>query len=74
MNIIQHFQYKSIYDNGQLPGWYISFYFQKEKKEGTYHRDGSIEWMKDYSFDQQTEEDIKKQIHELMLYHVYDNR
>ncbi|PTY81288.1 DUF5342 family protein [Heyndrickxia sporothermodurans] len=72
--MIQHFKYKSLYKNQQLPGWYISFYHQKEKHEGVYHPDGKIEWTSSYSFDTETEKNVKKQIHELMLYHVYDNR
>ncbi|MGE6260439.1 DUF5342 family protein [Heyndrickxia sporothermodurans] len=72
--MIQHFQYRSLYQNQQLPGWYLNFYFQKKQMEGIYHPDGSIEWTTPHSFDANTENLIKKQIHELMLFHEYDNR
>lgn len=52
----------------------MNFYFQKKQMEGIYHPDGSIEWTTPHSFDANTENLIKKQIHELMLFHVYDNR
>ncbi|NYV66755.1 DUF5342 family protein [Bacillus sp. Gen3] len=72
--MIQHFQFQSLYKHEQLPGWNISFYFNKEKMEGIYHPDGRIEWQQRYTFDEGVEEKIKGRIHELMLYHVYDNR
>lgn len=72
--MIQHFQYKSLYKNEQLPGWIISFYFDKERFEGTYHSDGRIEWSSPHKFKNNNEERLKNQIHELMLYHVYDKR
>jgi len=36
-----------------------------------YHPDGKIEW-KTERFNPENEDEIKKQIHEIMLYHVYD--
>lgn len=71
--MIQHFQYNSLYQNEQLPGWTISFYYNKEKFEGIYHSDGRIEWITQHQLENGQEENLKKQIHELMLYHVYDN-
>ncbi len=69
--MIQHFQYQSLYKNNKLPGWSFSFYFEKCKFEGIYHRDGKIEWTTELppAADLQL---IEKQIHELMLFHVYD--
>lgn len=54
-----------------IPGWHISFYYKKQKYNGIYHQDGKIEW----TDHQPTAEDLQKlekQIHELMLFHVYD--
>lgn len=38
---------------------------------GIYHPDGNIEWKTD-GFAPKNEETIKKEIHEIMLFHVYD--
>ncbi|HYK75042.1 MAG TPA: YheE family protein [Pseudoneobacillus sp.] len=69
--MITHFQYKSIYQHEQLPGWTFSFYFQKQKFSGVYHQNGLIEWTSNCP---NTEDEtlLKGQIHELMLFHVYD--
>lgn len=69
--MIQHFQFKSMYENKKLPGWTFSFYFKGTQYEGSYHKNGSIEW-KEAAPPSNDEELIKKQIHELMLFHVYE--
>ena len=69
--MLTHFQYHSLYKNTDIPGWHISFYYKRQKYNGIYHQVGKIEW-KD---SQPTTEDLRKlesQIHELMLFHVYD--
>ncbi|MBT2691113.1 YheE family protein [Bacillus sp. ISL-47] len=68
--MLTHFQFKPLYENKQLPGWTFSFYFQKQKIAGIYHPDGKIEWTSGKPGSQA--EDLKSQIHELMLFHVYD--
>lgn len=69
--MIQHFQFKNMYENNQLPGWTFSFYFSGTKYTGIYHKDGRIEWTcPNPSADK--EEILKKQLHELMLFHVYE--
>jgi hypothetical protein len=69
--MISHFQFKSIYQNQQLPGWTFSFYYQKQKFSGTYHQNGRIEWSESRPI-QEDEARLKEQIHELMLFHVYE--
>jgi hypothetical protein len=69
--MIQHFQFKSMYENKKLPGWTFSFYYDRKRYEGSYHKNGTIEW-KDTAPPASDEEVIKKQIHELMLFHVYE--
>jgi hypothetical protein len=69
--MISHFQFKSIYKHEQLPGWTFSFYFQKQKLTGIYHHNGSIEWTSTVP-NQESEASLKEQIHELMLFHVYE--
>ncbi|MBS4171874.1 YheE family protein [Bacillus sp. FJAT-49736] len=69
--MIQHFQYKSLYSNENLPGWSFSFYYQKQMIAGIYHPNGQIEWKTD-EIHLEKETELKKQIHEIMLFHVYD--
>lgn len=71
--MITHFQYQSLYENSQLPGWKFSFYFQKQRYTGIYHPNGKIEWTSSIPAADQYDQLIEH-IHELMLFHVYDNR
>jgi hypothetical protein len=71
INMISHFQFQSIYENQQLPGWSFSFYFQKQKFTGIYHPNGTIEWTSAVP-QKENESSLKGQIHELMLFHVYE--
>lgn len=54
-----------------MPGWHFSFYYKKQKFTGIYHQNGDIQWTADQPSDEHAEY-LKEQIHELMLYHVYD--
>jgi hypothetical protein len=69
--MISHFQFKSIYERQQLPGWTFSFFFQKQKITGIYHQNGTIEWTSTIP-EKESEANLKEQIHELMLFHVYE--
>jgi hypothetical protein len=69
--MISHFQFKSIYEHQQLPGWTFSFYFQKQKFTGIYHPNGTIEWTS-AAPQEENESSLIGQIHELMLFHVYE--
>ncbi|MGD6801459.1 hypothetical protein FZC79_12550 [Rossellomorea vietnamensis] len=69
--MIQHFQFRSMYENKKLPGWTFSFYYKGTRYEGSYHKNGTIEW-KEAQPPSEEEEIIQKQIHELMLFHVYE--
>ncbi|MGF2615219.1 hypothetical protein FZC84_09960 [Rossellomorea vietnamensis] len=69
--MIQHFQFKSMYANKNLPGWTFSFYYKGTRYEGSYHKNGTIEW-KGAQPPSVDDEMIQKQIHELMLFHVYE--
>ncbi|WP_102271937.1 YheE family protein [Cytobacillus massiliigabonensis] len=70
--MLTHFQYKKLYANTEIPGWNISFYFHKQKFHGIYHQNGQIEWT---SQPPREEDEIRliEQIHELMLFHVYNH-
>lgn len=67
--MLQHFTYKPMFENSQLPGWIISFFYQNERIEGEYQPDGTIQWL---TAPPANEETVKKMVHELMLFHVYD--
>ncbi|GED65095.1 YheE family protein [Lysinibacillus fusiformis] len=67
--MIQHFSFKSLFENTQLPGWTVSFFYPRERYSAEYLKDGTIQWTGPTP---PNEEDVKKMIHELMLFHVYD--
>lgn len=67
--MIQHFTFERLYA-GEMPGWRLSFYYNREKMTALYHGDGEIEIVQPQSFI--ITEQLKKDIHELMVFHVYD--
>ncbi len=69
MSMIQHFSFKPLFEHTQLPGWAISFFYLRERYVAEYLKDGEIQWIGPIP---PNEDDVKKMIHELMLYHVYD--
>ncbi|MFE7061526.1 YheE family protein [Sutcliffiella sp. NPDC057660] len=69
--MISHFQIKPLYKNSQLPGWHLSFFFKGQSIKATYHKDGKIEF-DDSTFSPEEIVQVEKQIHELMLFHVYE--
>jgi hypothetical protein len=70
-SMLQHFQYKSLFANTEIPGWHISFYYKKQKHHAIYHQSGTIEW-KENEPSEEAKPQLQAQIHELMLFHVYD--
>lgn len=70
--MITHFQYYPLYKQANIPGWRFTFYFQKNQYAGIYHRNGEIEWTSPTP-PTNKEANICAQIHELMLFHVYEN-
>ena len=71
--MISHFEWKSLYETEKIPGWSFSFYYEKKRYKGVYHKDGSITWITNIPKDDAKKE-LESRIHELMLYHVYDNQ
>ncbi|MFC4411566.1 YheE family protein [Chungangia koreensis] len=67
--MLHHFSFKPMYENKQLPGWTFSFYYKQQPFSGEYQKDGSITWTGPTP---PNEDELKKMIHELMLFHVYD--
>jgi hypothetical protein len=70
ITMLQHFQFKTLFENQNIPGWNISFYYKKQRFAGIYHQTGKIEWTMNTP-EQDDLEVLTTQIHELMLYHVY---
>ena len=69
--MIQHFSFKPLYENTQLPGWALTFFYKQKRYQAEYKKDGTITYMGDAPA-QSHVADVEKMIHELMLFHVYD--
>ena len=69
--MIQHFSFKPLYENTQLPGWALTFFYQQKRYQAEYKKDGTITFISDAPSQEQLA-DVEKMIHELMLFHVYD--
>ncbi len=67
--MLQHFSFKPMFDNTQLPGWTFAFFFRNTRYTGDYLPEGAIVWTGETPPE---EENLKKMIHELMIFHVYD--
>jgi hypothetical protein len=69
--LLTHFQFKPLFENKNIPGWNFSFYYKKQRFSGIYHQTGKIEWTANTP-EQDDIETLTSQIHELMLFHVYE--
>ena len=69
--MIQHFSFKPLYENSQLPGWVLTFFYKQKRYQAEYKKDGTITFIGDAPLQEQLA-DVEKMIHELMLFHVYD--
>ena len=69
--MIQHFSFKPLYKNTQLPGWALTFFYKQKRYQAEYKKDGTITFIGDAPL-QEHLADVEKMIHELMLFHVYD--
>ncbi|MCY9069899.1 YheE family protein [Bacillus inaquosorum] len=69
--MISHFSWKPLFQKEKLPGWRISFYYKGTHYEGIYHKSGEIEWGNFFPA-RADEPALKNEIHELMLFHIYD--
>lgn len=69
--MLLHFQIKSLFPNQYVAGWMFSFYFNQTKYEGIYQADGQINWTSSKP-DSLYIDKVQKQIHDLMIYHIYD--
>lgn len=71
--MLSHFEWRPLYQTDKIPGWSISFYHSNKRYQGIYHKDGSISWTS-AAPEADSLEEIESRVHELMLYHVYDNQ
>ncbi|MEK4387330.1 YheE family protein [Solibacillus sp. FSL W7-1464] len=69
--MIQHFSYKPLFKNSQIPGWSIRFFYEQKRYTAEYYKDGSIKFFGESPAEKQKEQ-LEKMIHELMLFHVYE--
>jgi hypothetical protein len=69
--MLTHFQYKPLFENKNIPGWNFSFYYKKQRYSGIYQQSGKIEWTSNKP-EQDDIDKVTSQIHELMLFHVYE--
>ncbi|MDV6378377.1 YheE family protein [Sporosarcina sp. GW1-11] len=67
--MLQHFSYKKMFTDSDLPGWTVSFYYQNKRYTADYHKDGSIQWTSTTPTD---ETNVQQMIHDLMTFHVYE--
>lgn len=67
--MLQHFSYKKMFEDSDLPGWIFSFYYKNQQYTGDYHKDGTINWTKETPPD---EEKVLTMVHDLMTFHVYE--
>lgn len=71
--MISHFQWKALHSDKKLPGWSFSFFFKGVQYRGIYHKNGEIEWNEGSNPSEDDREKLHSHIHELMLYHVYED-
>ncbi|TWI56194.1 YheE family protein [Halalkalibacter nanhaiisediminis] len=69
--MISHFQWKELRNNLVRREWTISFFHKGQYITGIYHQNGTIAWNESL-LTNDSKKELEPQIHELMLYHVYE--
>lgn len=69
--MFQHFTYKPILSKERRTNYRISFFFRGTQHRALYHYNGEIEWF-DPAPSEKDRGNLESQVHELMLFHVYD--
>lgn len=70
--MLSHFQYKEIKNNLINREWSFSFFYKQKRYIGTYYKDGSISWGNSI-IEKPEKEFLESCVHDLMLYHVYED-
>lgn len=71
--MLTHFQLKEIKNNMINQEWEFSFHYNKSLFRGKYFKDGQIKWLSPSSIEQEDEKFLTTCVHDLMLYHVYED-
>lgn len=69
--MISHFQWKELRNNLARREWSFSFFHEGQYVTGIYHKNGTVEWNGPLLTDEKRKE-LEPHIHDLMLYHVYE--
>ncbi|MEB1807966.1 MAG: YheE family protein [Bacillaceae bacterium] len=69
--MISHFQWKELRNNLVRQEWEFSFFYKGEYFLGVYYQDGSISWS-DPAPKEEERKQLELQVHDLFLYHVYE--
>ncbi|ARK29150.1 YheE family protein [Halalkalibacter krulwichiae] len=69
--MLSHFQWKELRNNLVRREWAFSFFFDGNYITGIYHKNGEIDWG-EANLTSNQKEILEPQIHDLMLYHVYE--
>ena len=69
--MIQHFKFKPLFENAQIPGWAVSFFYKTSRYNAEYQKDGTIAFIGAVP-PIEDRANIEKMVHELMLFHVYE--
>lgn len=67
--MIQHFNVKPLFENSQIPGWTISFFYEHQRYQAEYEKNGVIHFIGQVPSNLPL---VEKMVHELMLFHVYN--
>ncbi|MFS0613640.1 DUF5342 family protein [Lederbergia ruris] len=70
--MFQHFQVQTILPNQQHLGWKFSFFYKQRKISGLYYPNGQIHWESPLTF-LESRDKLEKQVHDLMIFHIYDH-
>ncbi|WP_416149162.1 DUF5342 family protein [Salipaludibacillus sp. HK11] len=71
--MLTHFQLKEIKNNMINQEWDFTFYYKRLFYKGKYFKDGRIQWISPSSIDQDDKVFLAGCVHDLMLYHVYED-
>lgn len=69
--MLSHFQWKPLNKNLLKLSWEFSFYYHGTYYQGVYYNNGNIEWFHT-ELEEETRKVLEAKVHELMLYHVYE--
>lgn len=67
--MIEHFQWKE-----RPPfGWSFTFFYKQTRYKGTYQKDGVIKWRIPEEINETDKKFLESSVHDLILYHIYED-